>query len=108
MKTAGYVASVAALAVAAAALAVSLRHVGPAGPRGSRGPAGRQGDPGRSAQTGRFGVCWSYSTQTSSDGLTTWVTSVSVSPAQVTNGVYACPMDEQFVSIITQATGTGG
>ena len=108
MKTAGYVTSVAALVVAAAALAVSLLHVGPAGPRGSQGPAGRQGDPGKSAQTARFGICWSYSTQTSSDGLTTWVTSVSVSPAQVTNGVYACPMGEQFVSIVPQATGTGG
>ncbi len=108
LRSAGYITAVAALAAACAALAVSLLHTGPRGLQGPGGPQGRPGDPGRSAQTARFGICWSYSTQTSSDGLTTWVTSVSVSPAQVTSGVYACPMGEQFVSIVPQATGTGG
>ena len=101
MKIAERIVTIAALAAASAALAVSLLHAGPAGPRGAQGPAGRQGDPGRAAQTLRFGVCWSYTTQTSSDGSTTWVTSVDLSPAQVISGVYTCPAG-QFVSIVPQ------
>jgi hypothetical protein len=115
MRFAERAVTVAAVALAAAALAVSVLHAGPAGPRGSQGPAGpqgqtgRQGDPGRTAQTSRFGVCWTYSTQTGSDGVTTWVTSVDISAPQLVAGVYQCPQGETFVSIVPQpATGGAG
>ena len=92
-----------ACVLSGAALAVSLTHAGPAGPtgpQGVRGPAGQQGNAGRAAQTARLGVCWSYTTQTSSDGSVTWVNSETLSSPVLSNGVYTCGQGEQFVSIV--------
>jgi hypothetical protein len=96
------VVSVVAAVVAGAALAVSLLHLGPAGPRGGpgpRGPAGKAASAGRE----RLGVCWSAPvfTQTWADGSASyWVSSVTIDPAQITDGVYQCPQGETFTSIM--------
>ncbi len=53
-----------------------------------------------------MGVCWNANYQTSSDGSTAWVSGISISPAQIQNGVYQCPSGETFVSIVPQPVNT--
>jgi hypothetical protein len=103
--TYGSVAGSAACVLAGAALAVSLMHAGPAGPRGAAGP---RGTAGQDAARARYGVCWSYATQASADGSVSWVTSVSIDPAQLASGVYQCPMGETFVSIVPAPASAAG
>lgn len=106
-RSAGWIAATAAaLLVAVAALVVALTAhgvPGPRGPAGHAGPAGatgKAGATGQAAQTARLGVCWSFSTQSSADGATTWVSSVSIDQPLLQNGVYVCPQGDQFVSIV--------
>lgn len=101
MKHLPWIAAIVACILAGAALAVALTH---SGPTGLAGPAGPAGPPGRavSVQQARYGVCWSYTTftRTYTDGSSdTWVSTISVDPPQVSNGVYQCPQGETFVTI---------
>lgn len=99
-----------ALALSAAALAVSVTHSGPAGSQGPPGPRGSQGDAGRAASSARLGVCWSAPvyTQVWGDGSSsTWVSEVSITPAVLSDGVYACPGGEMFVSVVPQPSSSG-
>lgn len=101
MKHLAWIAALVACALAGAALAVALVHAGPPGRPGARGPAGPPGPRGQAvtARQSRYGVCWSYTTQTSSDGTATWVTGVTVDSPQISNGVYQCPQGETFTTI---------
>ena len=100
-----------ATALASAALSVSLLHAGPAGkpgppgPRGAPGPAGAPGKPA-SATRERFGVCWEADYQTQ-NGVT-WINSVIITPAQISNGVYECPQGETFTSVVPEKSLLGG
>lgn len=91
------VVSVIAAMLAGAALAVSLLHAGPAGRAGTPGPPGPAGKAAAAVRL-RYGVCWIANYQTS--GGLTWVDSLSIDSAQVTDGVYQCPQGETFVSIV--------
>lgn len=91
------VVSVVAAMLAGAALAVSLLHAGPAGRSGAAGPPGPAGK-AASATRARYGICWVENFQTNSD--ITWISSVSIDPAQLADGVYQCPQGETFVSIV--------
>lgn len=98
---AGLVAMVAVAAGGLAGFVASGLHPGPAGPPGTHGPRGlpgHQGNEGQAATAAHLGVCFTYSTQTSTDGSTSWVTSVQVSPPMLTAGVASCPSG-QFVPV---------
>lgn len=105
------VASIAAVVLSVAALAVAVTHQGPRGLDGPRGPQGTAGNPGRSAQTSRFGICWSAPVFTYDAGAGSsynWVSSVSIDAPVLSNGVFTCPQGDTFTSIVPQPAPSGG
>jgi hypothetical protein len=86
-----YVAITSTLAciLALAALTVSITHAEPVTSQ---------------AQTARLGFCWESDYQQVLSGGASFVENMNITPANLSDGVYACPDGEVFVSVVPQTT----
>lgn len=95
------IAVVAGLVGALLSQAIFPAHTGRVGPAGVAGPVGPQGPAGSAnnfqaalskvnVNTSKLGYCFSYNTQTSSDGSTSWMTNATLYPPTDSNGALSC------------------